>query len=163
MASALSPRQLFRLLDEGGITREQFRAAIAVHTRRIIDEMVEARRNPLADWIETQRNRRAARRLVHRHGEPIVRELLVALADVPGFPLADWLWNADSPRVPLYCLLRSTCEPVFRVMQITASPFLWIMTAEHGSAGRGRAVREKFTFARDRFGRMFVQGRERLG
>ena len=162
MSPTPTPRQLFRLLDQGGITRDHFREAMAVHARQIIGEMEEMRRNPVAEWIETLRNKRAAARLVHRHGEPIVRELFVALSNVPDFPLANWLWNADSPRVPLYCFLRSTREPVFRVLQITSVPMEWTMTAEHGSSKRGRAVREKLTFARDRFGGMFVLERETL-
>ena len=158
-----TPRQLFRLLDRGAITREQFREAMAVHARQIIGEMEEVRRNPLASWVETLRNKRAAARLVHRHGEPVVREILVALSDLADFPLANWLWNADSPRVPLHCFLRSRHEPVFRVLQIVSIPMEWTVTVEHGSAERKRSVRERFVIVRDRFSAMFVQERKTLG
>ena len=58
-----TPRQLFRLLDGGEITREQFRAAMALHAESLIEEMVEVHENPVAAWLETLRNRRAAAKL----------------------------------------------------------------------------------------------------
>lgn len=157
-----TPRQLFRLLDQGAITREQFREAMAVHTRQIIGEMEEAQRNSFASWVETLRNKRAAARLIHRHSETLVREIFVALSELPDFPVANWLWNADSPRVPLHCFLRSRHEPVFRVLQITSVPMEWTVTVEHGSAVRGKTMREKFIITRDRLGAMFVQERDML-
>ena len=147
------------MLDRGEVTREQFRELMAVHTREIIEEMIEVRRNPLVEWIESMRNRRAAAKLVHRHGETIVRQMFVALSDVAGFPLARWLWNADAPHMPLHCFIRSGREPVFRVVQITSSSLSWTLTVEHGKAGRGKATRERFMFTRDRFGQMAVTER----
>lgn len=157
-----TPRQLFRLLDSGAISRAEFREAMAHHARSLIEEMEEVRRHPLAAWVDGLLNRRAAARLARRHGEALVRELLVALSDVPGFPLANWLWNADQPTVPLHCFVRSRSEPVFRVLKIVSAPFVLTMTLEHGSARRGGATREQFTFGRDRFGRLAVQARVRL-
>lgn len=154
-----TPRQLFRLLDGGEITREQFRAAMALHAESLIEEMVEVHENPVAAWLETLRNRRAAAKLSHLHGETIVRELLLALSEVPDFPLANWLWNADHTRLPLYCFLRSRREPVFRVLKITSAPFELTIHVEYGSAVKAQATRETFTFGRDRFGRLILQDR----
>lgn len=122
-------------------------------------EMVEVHDNPVAAWLETLRNRRAAARLAHHHGEPIVRELLLALSEVPDFPLANWLWNADHTRLPLYCFLRSRREPIFRVLKISSAPFIMTIHVEYGSAIKGQATREKFIFGRDRFGRLMLQDR----
>lgn len=132
---------------------------MALHAESLIEEMVEAHENPVAAWLETLRNRRAAAKLVHRHGEPVVRELLLALSEVPEFPLAHWLWNADHTRLPLYCFLRSRREPIFRILKITSAPFELAIEIEYGSAIKGQAAREKFTFARDRFGRLMLQDR----
>lgn len=158
----LTPRQLFRLLDSGGITREEFREQMAHHARQIIVEMEEMRANPFATWVETIRNKRAAKRLVHQHSEPLLREVLVALSEVPEFPLANWLWNADRMQVPLHCFIRSTFEPVFRVLRMSSAPFMVTILVEHGLAKRGQGTREKFTLGRDRFGRMTVQEREMM-
>lgn len=154
-----TPRQLFRLLDGGEITREQFREAMAQHAESLIEEMVEVHENPVAAWLETLRNRRAAAKLIHRHSEPVVRELLLALSEVPDFPLANWLWNADHTRLPLYCFLRSRREPIFRILKITSAPFELTIQVEYGSAAKGQTTREMFIFGRDRFGRLKLQDR----
>jgi hypothetical protein len=42
-----TPQQLFRWLDNGRITPEEFRQSMAVHAREIIQEMEQAHTNPL--------------------------------------------------------------------------------------------------------------------
>jgi hypothetical protein len=148
------------MFDRGEITREQFRALLDVHARALIEEMTEVHDNWLAAWMETLRNRRVARRLAHDHGEPLLRELFVALSEVPDFPLAGWLWNADRPHLPLYCFLRSRREPIFRVLRIASAPFAVVVSVEFGSARKHEAVRERFSFERDRYGRLDLVGRE---
>lgn len=150
------------MLDAGEITREEFREAMSHHARQLIEEMVEVRENPIVAWLELLKNRRAASRLAHQHGEARVRELLVALSDIPDFPLANWLWDADQPHVPLYCFLRSRREPVFRVLRIASAPFILTITVEYGSARKREAAREKLTFGRDRYGRLQVRERKML-
>lgn len=150
------------MLDSREITPEEFREAMAHHARGLIAEMEEVHRNPVAAWIETLKNRRAAFRLARQHGEPLVREVLVALSDVPDFPLANWLWDADQPTVPLHCFLRSGNEPVFRVLRIASAPFVLSVTVEHGARGRGASTRERFAFGRDRFGRLALHERTTL-
>lgn len=157
-----TPRRLFRMLDSREITPEEFRDAMAHHARGLIAEMEEVHQNPVAAWIEMLKNRRAASRLAKEHGEPLVREVLVALSDVPDFPLANWLWDADQPMVPLHCFLRSRREPVFRVLKIASAPFVLAVTVEHGGMRRGASVREKFSFGRDRFGRLALHERATL-
>jgi hypothetical protein len=157
-----TPRQIFRQLDSGEISRERFRELMAEHTQLIIGEMVEAHQNPIAAWLETLRNRRAASRLASRHGEMLVREIFTALADLPEFPLANWLWNADQPHVPLHCFLRSRREPIFRVLKIASAPFLLTITVEYGNAEKDQISRERFIFTRDRFGRLHVKSRENI-
>jgi hypothetical protein len=148
------------MFDRGEITREQFRALLDVHARALIEEMEDAHQNWLAAWMETLRNRRVAARLARDHGEPLLREVFVALSDVPDFPLAAWLWNADRPHLPLHCFLRTRREPVFRVLRVSSEPFLVLVTVEFGGAKRSEAVRERFSFERDRFGRLSLVGRE---
>lgn len=155
-----TPRQLYRALDRGEISREQFREQMKVHALSLIEEMEEVHQNPLAAWMEMIRNRRAASRLARAHGEHAVREALTALSEVPDFPLAHWLWNADHEHLPLYCFLRSRREPIFRVIKLASQPWLMVLTVEYGSAEKGKAVKEKFTFSRERYGRLTVTKRE---
>lgn len=157
-----TPRQLFRQLDAGEITREQFRQFMAGHAQLIITEMEEAHANPIAAWIENLRNRRAAAKLAHRHGEALIREIFTALADLPEFPLANWLWNADQFHVPLYCFLRSKHQPIFRVLKVSSAPFLLTITVEYSGAEKEKILREQFIFSRDRFGRLHVKSRENI-
>jgi hypothetical protein len=151
------------MFDRGEISREQFRAMLNVHAVALIEEMEDVHQNWLATWMETLRNRRVAARLARDHGEPMVREIFVALSEVPEFPLAHWLWNADRPHLPLYCFLRSRREPVFRVLRLASEPFIVTVTVEHGSARKSEASRERFTFHRDRWGRLALAGREAMG
>jgi hypothetical protein len=124
--------------------------------------MEEAHANPVAAWIENLRNRRAAAKLAHRHGEALIREIFTALSDLPEFPLANWLWNADQVHVPLYCFLRSKHQPIFRVLKVSSAPFLLTITVEYGGAEKEKILREQFIFSRDRFGRLRVKSRENI-
>jgi len=154
----LTPRQLFRAFDRGDISREQFREAMRRHAEDLIEEMEDVHQNPIAAWMEMLKNRRLAWRLARMHGEVLVREIFVALAEIPDFPLANWLWNADRPQLPLYCFLRTRREPVFKVLKIDAAPFQLIAHIEHGG-GKYQVIRERFLFNRDRFGRLQMSER----
>lgn len=160
--SQLTPRQLFRLFDSGALSREQLREALQGHARVLIEEMEDVHENPQASWLETMINKHRAARLVGQHGEPKVREILLALSEVPNFPPAQFLWNADRAEVPLYCFLRSRREPIFQVLRIVSAPFVLTVTVEHGSAKKGAATREQFMLERDRFGALMVVEREVL-
>lgn len=162
LSSPPTPRRLFRMLDNGEITPQDFREAMAFHARALIEEMEEVHQNPILAWLETLKNRRAASRLAKEHGEWRVREILTALSDVPDFPLANWLWDADQPTVPLYCFFRSRREPVFRILGISSAPFKLTATVEHGRAKRSESTREKFVFNRDQFGRLTLNERKTL-
>ncbi|MEZ0277114.1 MAG: hypothetical protein ACAH88_19545, partial [Roseimicrobium sp.] len=81
-------------------------------------------------------------------------------SEVPDFPLAHWLWNADHAHLPLYCFLRTRKEPIFRVLKLVSQPWLLMLSVEYGSAEKGQATKEKFTFSRERFGRLKVTKRE---
>jgi hypothetical protein len=157
-----TPRQLFRQYDLGEISREEFREAMRLHAESLIEEMVEVHENPLAAWMEMLRNRRLASRLSREHGDKLVRDVFVALSEVPDFPIAPWLWNADQAHLPLYCFLRSRREPLFRVLKINSAAFLLTISVEYGSVAKGAATREKFTLHRDHRGRLIVSERERL-
>ena len=90
-----------------------------------------------------------AGRLVRRHGSRVVREVLVALAEVPDFPAARHLWNAAHPDVPLHCFLRIRREPVFRILSMNRRSDDIELLVEHGEAGRGRGTRRMFVLKRD--------------
>lgn len=156
---SMTPRQLFRAFDNGQISREQFRELMRPHAENLIEEMEEVHQNPLAAWIEMLKNRRIAWRLARTHGEVLVREIFVALSDVPGFPLANWLWNADRPGLPLYCFLRSRREPIFRILKIETAPFIVVAHVEYGSIEKHLRVRERFGFDRDKYGHLQVRER----
>jgi hypothetical protein len=79
----------------------------------------------------------------------LVREILVALAEVPDFPPARYLWNAAHPDVPLHCFLRMRREPVFRILNIDHRSDVIELLAEYGDGGRGRGTRRLFVLKRD--------------
>ncbi len=139
-----TPPQLFEDFEAGLITREQLHAAMAFHARGLIEEVAEACENPLATWWEGLLARKMASRLAARHGERRVRAVFAALAEVPDFFPAQWLWNANHPDVPLFCFLRLRREPVFRVLGIDSKAGIVTATVEYGGSGKGEATRESF-------------------
>ncbi len=159
--SQLTPRQIFRLFDSGALSREQLRDALSHHALELIDEMEDAWRHPQATWLEGAINKLQAARLSRAHGEPIVREILLAISEVPDFPPARYLWNADHLDVPLHCFLRSRREPLFRVLKIISAPFVLEVVVEHGR--KAALHRERFKLQRDRSGRLAVSERQREG
>jgi hypothetical protein len=144
-----TPSQLAVLLERGEIERGEFQAMMAVHARVLISEIEEDYQNPAAAWIENLRARQAAGRLVRRHGSRLLRELLVALSDVPDFPPAGYLWNAGHPDIPLHCFLRIRRVPVFRILHLDHRSDSIELLVEHGEAGRGRGTRRMFVLKRD--------------
>lgn len=144
-----TPNQLFARFERGEIAREELQALMALHARELIREMEENYQNPAAAWIEGLLARSAAGRLVRRHGSRLVREILVALAEVPDFPPATYLWNAAHPDVPLHCFLRMRREPVFRIAGIVHKAETVEAVIEHGESARGRTTRRLFVLKRD--------------
>jgi hypothetical protein len=156
--SQLTPRQLFRLYDRGEVNRQQLRDTLHSHAQLLIAEMVEAKAEPQASWIESMQNRLQATALVRKYGEPILREVFVALSEMPHFPAAHYLWNADHPTMPLDCFLRNRREPLFRVIKLQSAAFIVTLTIEHGT--RKSPQRETLTLERDRSGQLIVTGRQ---
>ena len=152
-----TPNQLFALFERGEIDRDELQAMMAVHARELITEMEEDYQNPAAAWLETLLARRVAGRLARRHSGRLVREILVALAEVPDFPPARYLWNAAHPDVPLHCFLRMRREPVFRILKIARQSDVIELWVEHGDAGRGRATHRMFRLKRDDRWRLRVE------
>lgn len=144
-----TPSQIFARFDRGEIERDELQALMAIHARELIAEMEEDYQNPAAALIEGLLARRAAGKLVRRHGSRLVREILIALSDVPDFPPVRRLWNAAHPDVPLHCFFRMRREPVFRLVQIANRSGEIEVIIEHGAAGRGRADRRIFLLKRD--------------
>jgi len=155
----LTPRQIFRLYDNGALSREQLREALNTHALELIDEMEDVHQNPSASWLESMVNKHHAARLIRLHGEPVVREVMLALSEIPGFTPGRWLWNADHADVPLHCFLRTRRAPLFRVMKITSAPFVLTALIEHSDSRKEKLQREHFTLERDRFGVLTVTGR----
>lgn len=151
-----TPSQLFERFEKGEIERDELQALMAVHARELIAEMEEDSRNPAAAWIESLRARRAAGSLIRRHGSRLVREILIALSEVPDFPPSRHLWNADHPDVPIYCFLRMRREPVFRIHSIHLRQEDIEVAVEYGNAGKGQASRARFVLKRDERWRLRV-------
>ncbi len=151
-----TPNEVFAMFERGEIKREELQSLMAMHARELIGEMEEDYQNPAAAWIEGMLARQAAGRLVWRHGRLLVREVLVALSEVPDFPPARYLWNASHPDVPLHCFLRMRREPVFRIIQLGRRGDVVDVTVEHGEAGRGRGIRRGFVLRRDDRWRLLV-------
>lgn len=154
-----TPAQLFREFERGRITRAQLHAAMELHARELIAEMLEARRNPLVAWLDETLARQAAARLVKRHGEPLLREVLAVLGELAHFAPARLLWNAGHPDVPLHCFLRTRREPVFRIIHFDAQPSVVQLQVEYGKAAKRAAFRESFVLRRTRAGTLVVQAR----
>jgi hypothetical protein len=144
-----TPNQLFAQFERGEIEREELHALLAVHARELIREMEDDHQNPAAAWIEGLLARQAVRTLTRRHGKCLLREVLVALSEVPDFPPARYLWNASHPDVPLHCFLRIRREPVFRIARLVTREHFVELIVEHGAAGRGRGTRQSLTLRRD--------------
>ncbi len=144
-----TPRQIFASFERGEIERDELHALMALHARELIQEMEEDHQNPAAAWIEGLLARRAASRLVRLHGARVLREVLVALADVPDFPPARYLWNAAHPDVQLHCFLRIRREPVFRILSVMAKSGEFRVLVEHCEAAKGKGARRSFLLKRD--------------
>jgi hypothetical protein len=144
-----TPRQIFASFERGEIERDELHAMMALHARELIQEMEEDYQNPAAAWIEGLLARRATNRLVKRHGGRVLREVLVALADVPDFPPARYLWNAAHPDVPLHCFFRIRREPVFRILHMEAMSGEFRVLVEYGEAAKGKGTRRSFHLKRD--------------
>jgi hypothetical protein len=158
-ATPPNPRQLFHLLDTGRITPAEFREAMAVHARDLIVEMEEDDANPVAALIEQMRCRRAASKLERKHGEAVIREVLLALCELPDFPPGRWLWNAAHPHLPLHAFFRIQREPVFRIVALEAMPQMIVLTIEHGLAEKSATLREEIRLRRDRRGQLGLERR----
>ncbi len=156
------PNRLFRELESGRMSRKDFQSAMAVHARELICEMEEQRRNPIAAFSEFIRNRRSARKLVRHHGEAVVREAFVTLADAEDFAPASLLWNAGHSHVPLYCFLRMRHQPLFRVITMESSPTRVNIAVEYQFGTARHPVCEIFKLCRDGVGIMRVESRRIL-
>lgn len=155
-----TPPELFRRYERGELSKEQLHAAMAMHAGELIDEMIEARKNPVAAYIEQLRNRTVAARLARRHGSTLLREILTALGVLTDFPPAQLLWNAPHREVPLHCFFRSKHEPLFRIVKLKAQPTKVRVVVEYGETSS--LVRETILLVRDRFQRLELSSRERV-
>ncbi len=144
-----TPSQICASFERGEIESEEMQALMALHARELIQEMEEDYQNPAAALIETLLARRAASQLIRRHGARLIREILIAMAEVPDFLPVRHLWNAAHPDVPLHCFLRIRREPVFRIASLTPKPGGIIVVIEYGESGRSKATRKTFLLARD--------------
>jgi|GEM_PF-1063198 len=139
-----TPPQLARDFEAGVLSRQQFQAAMSLHASDLLDEVAEARKNPVAAYFEMILCRRAARRLASRHSEAELRRALAALSHIPGYPYASLVWNACHWDVPLACFLRIRKEPVFRILSFGRENGYRKLVIEHGDARRGRGTRATF-------------------
>jgi hypothetical protein len=147
-----TPNQLFRQFELGQIDREQLRASMAVHARLIIAEVEEVRVNPVVAFMDQMLCKRLASKLIKLHGEDTVREVLTALADIPNFPPAALVWNADHELVPLECFFRIKRGPVFFVHKMQVEPQLVSVHIEHGV--KDSAKKEEIQLRRNRQGKL---------
>ncbi|HEY1081822.1 MAG TPA: hypothetical protein VGE29_06140 [Prosthecobacter sp.] len=154
-----SPRQLFHQLDVGSISPEQFRAAMALHAQEAIVEMEEDHLNPAAAFLEQMRCRRLASKLLKKHEETVIREVLIALADLSDFPPGRQLWNAAHPHIPLHAFFRSHRRPVFRIISLDALPQMVTTVVEYGSGTGDDVVKEEFRLRRDRRNQLGLERR----
>lgn len=133
-----TPSQIIASFERGEIERDELHAMMALHARELIREMEEDYQNPAAAWIESLLARRATGRLVRRHGARVVREVLVAIAEVPDFPPARYLWNAGHADVPLHCFFRMRRDPVFRILSLEMKSGEIRVMVEYGDAAKDK-------------------------
>lgn len=144
-----TPHEIFARFERGEIEREEMQALMALHARELIREMEEDHRNPVEALIEGLLARRAAAKLVRRHGGRLLREVFHALSQVPDFPPSRILWNALHPDVPLHCFLRIRREPVFRVARLERTADGFLVEVHHGRAKRGETSIQQFELRRE--------------
>ena len=144
----LPPQKLFRQFEAGEITRAQLQATCALHQREMIAEIEEMKRNPVAAFVEDLLIKREAARVRREHGEGLPREVFAALSEVPDFPPAILLWNAEHRDVPFQCFFRFRREPVFRLISMQNHGMSVTAVVEYGSSDRKLATRETFTLLR---------------
>jgi len=144
------------------MTVEEFREAMAVHARELIVEMEEDSANPLVAFMEQMLCRRAAGKLERKHGEGLLREVLLALSEIPDFPPGRWLWNAAHPHLPLHTFFRMKREPVFRIVTLEPMPQVITLTIEHGGAEGVQTIREEIRLRRDRRGQLGLERRQAI-
>jgi len=144
-----NPHEIFASFEKGEIKREELQSLMALHARGLIHEMEEDYQNPAAAVIENLLARRAASKLIKRHGEKRVREILFCLSGKPNFPPAGYLWNADHPDLPLYCFLRMRRQPVFRLLEIEIAGRDVNVVVEHGSSKNAETLKETIRMVRD--------------
>ena len=154
-----TPRQLFHQFETGQISRADFQSAMAEHAKELIEEMEEAHRNPFAAYLDQICNRYAAFALTVKHGEPLVREVLNALADLPDFPPARWLWNATHLHVPLHCFFRTKTEPVFRRHKLDINGQMATVAVEYGTQPKGSTHSQEIRLRRLRNGQWIEEWR----
>lgn len=157
---APTPQQLFRWLDSGRISPEEFRKAMAVHAKELIEEIDQAHKNPLVAKFNELMDRREAWRWARKHGEEVVREVLCALMDEERFAPARWLWNAAHPHVPLHCFFRTRGTPVLKFLEMKVNPQAITVLVEHGGTETMAPVKEHFHLRRNRRTQLFVERRQ---
>jgi hypothetical protein len=155
-----SPRQLFHLLDSGRITPAEFRQQMRLCAEEILVEMEEDHLNPISALLEQTLSRRAAKKLLKKHAETLIREVLQALSELEDFPPARWLWNAAHPHMPLHAFFRSQRKPTFLIREIDAVPQLVSVTVEYGITDPEQRVREIIRLRRDRRQRLGLERRQ---
>lgn len=142
--------------ERGEIERHELHAQMAIHARALIREIEEDHLNPAAALIERLTAVRHARRLVKQHGARLVRECLVALSDVPGFPPSENLWNASHPDVPLYCFMRMRRCPRFRILKIECESATRVRCVTDHDCPEAGKTRIEWTLVRDELWRLRV-------
>jgi len=144
-----TPPELFRQFERGAISREELQASMALHARDLIEEMKEASKNPMSSYLERLRNMAAVRKLAKKHGAALLREILVVLGRIEGFPPAQLLWNAGHPDMPLHCFFRTRHEPVFRIVKMQVAPMKIRIQIEYGAHKPRDTTREEILLQRD--------------
>ncbi|MEM9478636.1 MAG: hypothetical protein AAGA58_03130 [Verrucomicrobiota bacterium] len=132
-----------------------------MHQEDLVDDMVDAKLNPIVAFLDHQLCRNHAARLARRHGENFIRRVLFALSEIPNFPPAQLTWNAMHTDVPLYCFFRIKREPVFRILDLRNSKDGVVVKVEHGSTKKAAAIREQIRLKENSDSDWEVTGRTR--
>lgn len=138
--------------EAGELTREELHEAMAEHGKILIAEMDYEAQHRQESWIERWRCRNHASRLANRHGESRLRDVLVALSQMPHFPPCLLLWNAAHTHVPLYCFFRLKRPPLFLIRMMRCRDARIELEIEYSGddSGNAKTIREQLLLERGR-------------
>ena len=148
MSSLLTPQRLLTQYEKGTITLVQWRQSMREHCELALKEAEEELVEPKIALLELWRTRRSIKKLRQHNKDAVIREVLLKLSELEGFPPAVYLWNADHWSTPLHCFLRETRFPVIQFPKFKTTQVSADIEIEYGSLVKKERTREHILLER---------------